>query len=149
MHCASGRKYEEETRRNLAKRTEEHLSGEKSNHVNGVQVRPRIRARGILLRIVVVARPQWWNDIVFPRGTNSTIYLSRKQLGSKIFIALQKEEAEAKCKIDFRKKEGRESARWHPPPFYFLSRLFLGSAPALLFGILLVPTRNCDDKSVI
>ena len=45
VHCASSQKYEEETRRNLAEQTEEHFSGEKSNHVNGVQVRSPAHSR--------------------------------------------------------------------------------------------------------
>ena len=56
-------------------------------------VRLFIRARWILLQIMAVSRLPlflpWlrWN-IVFPHGSNSTIYLLRKQLGCKIFIAL-------------------------------------------------------------
>ena len=52
-----------------------------------------IRARWILLQIMAVSRLPlflpWlrWN-IVFPRVTNSTIYLRWKQLGCKVFIAL-------------------------------------------------------------
>ena len=68
-------------------------------------VRLFIRARWILLQIMAVSRLPlflpWlrWN-IVFPHGSNSTIYLLRKQLGCKIFIALHTVQwAEAKCNI--------------------------------------------------